>query len=87
MRLSDLHESQQAYLAGRRRSQSSLLSSVLQAGGWLVDFLQGRKTAARRDRGSLDASSTQEAQRRGALLFGVLAIIGLLLGLMILFAK
>ncbi|HNN92896.1 MAG TPA: serine/threonine-protein kinase [Pseudomonadota bacterium] len=87
MRLSELHESQQAYLAGRRRSQSSLLSSVLQAGGWLVDFLQGRKTAARRDRGSLDASSTQEAQRRGALLFGVLAIIGLLLGLMILFAK
>lgn len=86
MRLRDLQESQDAYLA-RRRQSASPWQSLLQAGGWLLDFMQGRKTAARTDRQGLDSPSAQHAQRRGALLFGVLVFIGLLLGLMILFAS
>lgn len=87
MRLSDLKESQDAYLERRRQPAPGPWQSLLQAGGWLVDFMQGRKTAARTDRHSLDPASAAAARRRGGLLFAALVVIGLLLGLMILFAN
>jgi hypothetical protein len=87
MRLRDLKESEDAYLERRRQQQLGPWQSLLQAAGWLVDFMLGRKTAARTDRHRLDPATADAARRRGALLFAALVFIGVLLGLMILFAS